>query len=77
MGWALFDKNDPAKIIKRCKEPIVTLIDGHIFGEGLVRFKGEWKLYYGVRDQWIEGGTIAIDKLLKSGNSPEKRPSPG
>lgn len=65
MGWALFDKNDPSKVLKRCKKPIVALNDGHIFGEGLEFFNGEWKLYYGVRDEWIEGVTIDIDKLLE------------
>lgn len=65
MGWVLFDKNDPSKVLKRCKKPIVALNDGHIFGEGLEFFRGEWKLYYGVRDQWIEGVTIDIDKLLE------------
>lgn len=65
MGWALFDKNDPTKVIKRCKKPIVALNDGHIFGEGLEFFNGEWKLYYSARDQWIEGVTLDIDELLK------------
>lgn len=65
MGWVLFDKKDPSKVLKRGEKPIIALNDGHIFGEGLVDFNGKWRLYYGVRDQWIEGVTIDIDKLLK------------
>jgi beta-1,2-mannosidase len=62
-GQALFDINDPAKLIKRCdnyfiKPDLPHEIKGQYkagttFVEGLVFFKGKWFLYYGTADSMI------------------------
>ena len=61
-GQALFDKNDPLKMIKRLDSTFFKPdkpyeIDGQInhvcFLEGLVHFKGKWFLYYGTADSKI------------------------
>ncbi len=68
IGWALFDKNDPTRIIERCDEPIMEPTElyelfGHtgftIFGCGLVNFKGKYHLYYGCNDNRI---AVAIEE---------------
>ena len=61
-GQALFDKNDPSKIIGRMDSTFFKPnkpyeIDGQInyvcFLEGLVYFKGKWFMYYGTADSKI------------------------
>ncbi|NQU52554.1 MAG: glycosidase [Bacteroidetes bacterium] len=61
-GQALFDKNDPSKIIDRLDNTFFKPdkpyeIEGQInhvcFLEGLVLFKGKWFLYYGTADSKI------------------------
>jgi len=61
-GQALFDKNDPSKMINRLDSTFFKPdkpyeIDGQInhvcFLEGLVHFKGKWFLYYGTADSKI------------------------
>ncbi len=61
-GQALFDKNNPAKLINRLDSTFFKPdksyeIDGQInhvcFLEGLVHFKGKWFLYYGTADSKI------------------------
>jgi|GEM_PF-257201 len=64
-GWALFSKDDPAKLIKRCKVPFISFPNDHIFATGLAEFKGKWFLYYGAADEWIDGMTIDFKQLLK------------
>ncbi|MDO9575943.1 MAG: family 43 glycosylhydrolase [bacterium] len=63
-GWALFSKEDPTKLIARCNYPIISLPYDHVFTEGMVRFKDEWYLYYGVADKWIEGVVVDFDAIL-------------
>ncbi|MBL7742937.1 MAG: hypothetical protein JNN00_05610 [Chitinophagaceae bacterium] len=59
---ALFDKNDPSKIIDRLdtyfmkpdKPYEITGQVSHVcFAEGLVNYKGKWLLYYGTADSKI------------------------
>lgn len=64
IGWALFDKDQPTRLLRRCKRPLLSLKDGHLFAEGLIRFKGRWHLYFGVRDKWIEHLVLDLDRLL-------------
>ncbi len=67
-GQALFDKNDPAKLINRLDSTFFKPdkpyeINGQInhvcFLEGLVHFKGKWFLYYGTADSKI---AVAVKK---------------
>ena len=62
MGWALFDRNDPSKLIARSDEPVLIpekpfecygLIEYTIFASGLVNFRGKHHLYYGCADTRI------------------------
>ena len=64
LGWVLFSKDDPGKIIARCDSPIVSLPNDHVFCDGLVNFRDKWYLYYGAADQWIEGVTVDFDGIL-------------
>lgn len=59
-GQALFDLNDPTKMIARCDNYFLTprmpyelnsAVGAPVcFMEGLVRFKGKWLLYYEAGD---------------------------
>ena len=59
---ALFDKNDPSKLLKRMdnyfmrpEKPYETTgqVNQVVFLEGLARFKSKWFLYYGTADSKI------------------------
>jgi len=59
---ALFDRDDPAKLLRRSDQPLlepenVYETEGQVaqvvFGEGLVNFKGQWLLYYGMADSRV------------------------
>ncbi|HRR39242.1 MAG TPA: glycosidase [Candidatus Paceibacterota bacterium] len=59
-GWAIFDKNNPAKLLERSRKPILEpteywekygKVNNVIFATGLVFFKGKWLLYYGGADK--------------------------
>lgn len=62
-GQALFDLNDPSRLISRCdnyfiKPDLPHEIKGQYqagttFTEGLVYFKGKWFLYYGTADSMV------------------------
>lgn len=62
-GQALFDSNEPWKLIDRCETPFIKpelpfeksgqYKDGTTFLEGLVFFKGFWHLYYGTADSMV------------------------
>lgn len=62
IGWALFERNNPAKLIARSTEPILTpqlpyecygIAPYTVFGNALVNFNGRWILYYGCADSRI------------------------
>ena len=71
-GQALFDANNPVKLLARSGEPFIRpteayertgqYTEGTTFVEALVRFKGRWFLYYGTADSrvgvavWDPGG---------------------
>ena len=66
---ALFDKNDPAKLLQRAEEPFLKPekdyeLSGQIgnvtFIEGLVPFRGQWFLYYGTADSKIAVATCPV-----------------
>jgi predicted GH43/DUF377 family glycosyl hydrolase len=61
-GQALFDLNDPTKLINRLEKNFLKPdksyeIDGQVnqvcFIEGMIPFKGSWYLYYGTADSRI------------------------
>ena len=61
-SFAVFDKEDPAKLLYRSDEPIVRpteywemygKVNAVIFTNALVNFKGKWLLYYGGADKSI------------------------
>jgi predicted GH43/DUF377 family glycosyl hydrolase len=62
-GQALFDPKDPACLLARLDEPFFRpempfecrgqYESGTTFAEGLVRFRGQWFLYYGCADSLV------------------------
>lgn len=62
-GQALFDANDTTHLISRLDEPFFRpmdsfeksgqYVDGTVFIEGMVYFKGKWYLYYGCADSKV------------------------
>lgn len=69
-GWALFDKNDPTKVLARSDQPFfapelewekVGQVPNVVFVEGLVRDSNRWLFYYGGADKHI-GVAIAQSK---------------
>jgi predicted GH43/DUF377 family glycosyl hydrolase len=61
-GWALFDKNDPRKLLARSEQPIffpekewekIGQVPNVVFVEGLVREGNRWLFYYGGADKYI------------------------
>ncbi len=62
-GQALFDPKNPLRVIARTDEPFFVpeaefektgqYVDGTVFCEGLVRYKGSWYLYYGCADSFV------------------------
>lgn len=62
-GQALFDKNEPWKLLDRTDTPFIKpelpfeksgqYVDGTTFVEGLVYFKKRWYLYYGTADSMV------------------------
>lgn len=71
-GQALFDKNDPGKLINRLEHPFMIPekdyeISGQVnqvcFLEGMVPFKDQWYLYYGTADSKI---AVAVSSLRQN-----------
>jgi predicted GH43/DUF377 family glycosyl hydrolase len=69
-GQALFDKNDPARLINRLEQPFMIPdkdyeITGQVnqvcFLEGMVPFRNKWFLYYGTADSKI---AVAVSEDL-------------
>jgi predicted GH43/DUF377 family glycosyl hydrolase len=62
-GQALFDAKNPIKLLARTDTPFLEPTEpyeksgqykeGTTFVEGLVRFKGQWLLYYGTADSRV------------------------
>jgi predicted GH43/DUF377 family glycosyl hydrolase len=62
VGWALFDKNDPRKVLARSDQPIfhpekewekMGQVPNVTFVEGLVRQGTRWLFYYGGADKYV------------------------
>lgn len=61
-GWALFDKNDPSKVVARAAGPIfepkeqwekVGQVPDVVFMEGLFHTDKRWLFYYGGADKYV------------------------
>jgi predicted GH43/DUF377 family glycosyl hydrolase len=70
-GIALFDSNDPSKLIYRSEEPVfsperewekVGQVPNVVFVEGMARRENRWLLYYGAADKYI--GVATVDEIL-------------
>jgi predicted GH43/DUF377 family glycosyl hydrolase len=69
-GQALFDANEPWKLIDRTDHPFIKpeltfeksgqYKDGTTFLEGLVYFNNHWYLYYGTADSMV--GMVSTQK---------------
>lgn len=62
IGEVLFDKDKPWEVLDRCDSPSLHPespkekdgeVNNVVFGEGLVKFKNRWILYYGMADRRI------------------------
>ena len=69
IGWALFDRNDPTRLIARCDDSFLKpelpyelygIAEYTAFGEGLVRFDGKYILYYGCSDTRIAAAIAEV-----------------
>ena len=70
-AWALFDKNDPSKLLARADEPFlrpekewqrVGQVPNVVFTEGMAKDKNkdQWWIYYGGADKYIGASRIRI-----------------
>jgi predicted GH43/DUF377 family glycosyl hydrolase len=72
-GQALFDPNNPTKLLKRLEQPSLhpekpyersgQYAAGTTFAEGLVLYKGKWFLYYGTADSFVAVATAPAGKF--------------
>ncbi|MGI8996315.1 MAG: glycoside hydrolase family 130 protein, partial [Pyrinomonadaceae bacterium] len=62
VGWVLFDKADPTKVLARSEQPIFTVerewerkgqVPNVVFVEGMARDGDRWLFYYGGADKHI------------------------
>ena len=70
-GWALFDRNDPTRLLARSDQPLfepvtdwekVGQVPNVVFVEGLVVEPGRWLVYYGAADKYIGVASVAISR---------------
>lgn len=68
-GWALFDRNDPSKLIARSDHPLfaaeeswerIGQVPNVVFVEGLVREEALLTMYYGAADTYIGAATTML-----------------
>ncbi len=68
-GWALFDKNNPTKVLARADQPIfepvhdwekIGQVPNVVFVEGLVRDGNRWLFYYGGADKYVGVASAAV-----------------
>jgi predicted GH43/DUF377 family glycosyl hydrolase len=61
-AWALFDKNDPTRLIARAQQPFlkptkdwerIGQVPNVVFTEGMVEKNGEYWMYFGAADKYI------------------------
>ena len=68
-GWALFDKNDPTKVVARASAPVfapekewekVGQVPNVVFVEGMVQDGNRWLFYYGAADKYVGVATAPV-----------------
>ena len=71
IGWALFDRTDPTRVIARSDTPVFAperdweragQVPNVVFVEGLVREGRRWLFYYGGADKHVGVAEAVIDK---------------
>ena len=69
-GIAVFDRNDPRKVLYRCDEAVfqperewekVGQVPNVVFVEGMAKRGSEWLFYYGAADKYVG---VASEELL-------------
>lgn len=81
-GFAIFDKNDPTKLIYRSPKPLLKpskywekygKVNYVIFATGLVKFLDKWLLYYGGADKSIGVAQLTFKNsfVLGTDSSPQ------
>lgn len=67
-GWALFDRNDPTRLLARSDQPLfepvaewekVGQVPNVVFVEGLIVEPRRWLVYYGAADKYIGVASVA------------------
>lgn len=73
VGWVLFDKKDPTKVLARSDKPIFSVeqeweragqVPNVVFVEGMVRDGARWLFYYGGADKYVG---VAAAKVIPAG----------
>lgn len=68
-AWALFDKNNPAKLLGKAERPFlrperewqhIGQVPNVVFTEGMVQNGKQWWIYYGGADKYIGASRIRI-----------------
>lgn len=72
LGFALFDLDDPTKLLKRVDEPILEpeedferfgQVPNVVFSDAMIRYNKNYMVYYGGADNCIALATIPIEKV--------------
>jgi predicted GH43/DUF377 family glycosyl hydrolase len=79
-GWAIFDKNDPTRVIARSDKPIVepkagwekknaspgvNQVPNVVFVEGMVKDGNRYLIYYGAADSYVGVAETRLQKFHK------------
>lgn len=73
VGYAIFDFNDPGKLLERCDKAVLEpekywelygKINNAVFATGLINFKSRLLLYYGGSDKAIGVAELELKKLV-------------
>jgi predicted GH43/DUF377 family glycosyl hydrolase len=68
-AWALFDKNDPTRLLARADQPFlrpekdwqrIGQVPNVVFTEGMVQNGKDWRIYYGGADKYVGASRIKI-----------------
>jgi beta-1,2-mannosidase len=83
LGQALFDRDDPARLLDRLDRPFIRVerewerkgfTDNALVSNGLAFFRGEWLLYYGAADRRIGMAVWRPTSPSKPDRGKEKSP---
>ena len=74
LGFALFDLDDPTKLLKRSNEPILEpkedferfgQVPNVVFSDAMIQYNGNYMVYYGGADNCIAIATIPVEEVEK------------